>query len=93
MEKVVKKELDMVDKLIEIVHAPQENGADYFIRIGEIIDFIEKYFVMNVCFGDIGEMTLNELRKSLIPQIILHSKFPPLPVSGVWKIEKSKSNT
>lgn len=91
MEKVI-KELDMVDKLIEIVHAPQENGADYFIRIGEIIDFIEKYFVMNVCFGDIGEMTINELREILIPKIILHSQVPPLPVSGVWKYTNAKSD-
>jgi hypothetical protein len=89
MEKVI-KELDMVDKLIEIVHAPQENGADYFIRIFEILDFIEKYFVMNVCFGDIGEMTLNELRDKLIPKIITHSLLPPLKESGVWRLELKK---
>lgn len=71
----VEKELDTVDKLAAIVFAPQINGADYYTRVVEIIDFINSYFCINICSQDASEMTLNELKAILQPKIDLYSQF------------------
>ncbi len=73
--KKVEKQLDTVDKLSAIVFAPQINGADYYTRIVEIIDFIDSYFCINICPQDASEMTLNELKEILQPKIDFYSQF------------------
>ena len=69
------KQLDTVDKLAAIVFAPQQNAADYYKRVVEIIDFIDSYFCINICPQDAGEMTLNELKAILQPKIEFFSKY------------------
>ncbi len=84
--KKVDKQLDTVDKLAAIVHAPQQNGADYYIRIVEIIDFIDSYFLMNICSLDAGELTLNELKALLQPKIDCFSHFVATDKAGVFVV-------
>lgn len=83
------KQLDTVDKLAAIVHAPQQNGADYYKRVVEIIDFIDSYFCINICPEDAGEMTLNELKAKLQPKIEFYSKFVATDVAGVFAIAET----
>lgn len=73
--KNVEKQLDMVDKLSAIVFAPQVNGADYYVRITEIINYLDTYFLMNICPQPAGDMTLNELKAMLQPKIDFLSQF------------------
>ena len=67
------------EKLAEIVFAPQQNAAEYYIRITEMIEFVEGYFLMNieeVIGEEVGDMTLNELKNILKPKIkqLIHFK-------------------
>ena len=88
MEKV-EKQLDTVDKLAAIVFAPQKNGADYYTRIVEIIDFLDSYFLMNICPQDAGEMTLNELKEILQPKIDFYSRFVATDEVGVFEVAET----
>jgi hypothetical protein len=81
-----KKQLDTVDKLAAIVFAPQQNGADYYKRVVEIIDFIDSYFCINICPQDAGEMTLNELKAELQPKIKFYGKFVATDEVGVFEV-------
>lgn len=84
--KTVEKQLDTVDKLAAIVFAPQtKNGADYYERIVEIINFLDSYFLMNICPQDASEMTLNELKAILQPFIDVYSELPPTRESAVYR--------
>ena len=73
--KTVEKQLDTVDKLSAIVFAPQENGADYYTRVVEIIDFLDSYFCINICPQDAGELTLSELKEILLKKISAYNQF------------------
>ena len=84
--KTVDKQLDTVDKLAAIVFAPQKNGADYYIRVVEIIDFIDSYFCMNICPQDAGELTLNELKEILQLKIDFYSQFVATNEVGVFAV-------
>ena len=84
--KTVKKQLDTVDKLAAIVFTEAKNHADYYTRVVEIIDFIDTYFLMNICSQDAGEMTLNELKAILQPKIELFSKFVATDEPGVFTV-------
>jgi hypothetical protein len=89
--KTVEKQLDTVDKLAAIVFAPQQNGADYYKRVVEMIDFIDSYFVMNICPQDASEMTLNELKALLQPKIECFSHFVATDEIGIFVVaEESK---
>ena len=89
--KKVEKQLDTVDKLAAIVFAPQKNGADYYKRMIEMIDFIDGYFLMNICPQDASEMTLNELKALLQPKIDFYSRFVATDEIGVFVVaEESK---
>ena len=79
-------QLDTEKQLSAIVFAPQENGADYYKRVVEIIDFIDGYFCMNICAEDAGEMTLNELKAILQPKIEFFSKFVATDKPGVFAV-------
>jgi hypothetical protein len=87
--KKVEKQLDTVDKLSAIVFAPQTNGADYYTRIVEIIDFLDSYFLMNICPQDAGEMTLNELKQILQPKIDFYSRFVATDEAGVFAVAET----
>jgi hypothetical protein len=70
--------MDTISKLSEVMHATQHTGADYFIRMSEIIEYVESYFLMNiddVAGDDIGELTLNELRSILDAKINFYKQF------------------
>jgi hypothetical protein len=70
--------MDTINKLSEVMHAPQQTGADYYIRMSEIIEYVEGYFLMNiddVAGEDIGELTLNELRSILETKINFYKQF------------------
>ena len=82
----VQQQLSMEAKLSAIVFAPQQNGADYYTRIVEIIDFIDGYFCMNICSEDAGEMTLNELKILLQPRIEHFSRFIATDEVGVFEL-------
>lgn len=82
--KTVEKQLDTVDKLAAIVFAPQKNGADYYKRVVEIIDFIDSYFCINISPQDASEMTLNELKALLQPKIDCFSHFVATDEIGVF---------
>jgi hypothetical protein len=82
------EQLSTVEKLADIVFAPQKNGADYYTRVVEIIDFIDSYFCMNICPQDAGEMTLNQLKAELLPKIDFYSKFVATDVEGVFTVKK-----
>lgn len=85
------KQLDTVDKLAAIVFAPQANGADYYTRVVEIIDFIDSYFCINICPQDASEMTLNELKAMLQPKIAFYSQFVATEKVGFFTLtENSK---
>ncbi len=78
-----------VDKLAAIVFAPQKSGADYYARIVEIIDFLDSYFLMNICPQDAGEMTLNELKEILQPKIDFYSRFVATDEVGVFAVAET----
>ena len=70
--------MDTTEKLAEIVFAPQQNAAEYYIRITEMIEFVEGYFLMNieeVIGNDVGDLTLNQLKNLLKPKIKFFKKF------------------
>lgn len=71
--------MDTTKKLANIIFSQQLNAADYFIRMTEMIDFVEGYFIMNieeVIGEEVGDMTLNELKNILKPKIkkLIHFK-------------------
>jgi hypothetical protein len=80
-------ELEMHEKLSAIVFAPQVNGADYYLRIKEIIDYLDSYFLMNICPQPAGDMTLNELKAILQPKIDFYSRFSTT-ADGVFVVNK-----
>ena len=89
--KTTEKQLDIVEKLSAIVFAPQKNGADYYKRVVEMIDYIDTYFLMNICPQDASEMTLNELKALLQPKIDCFSHFVATDEIGVFVVaEDSK---
>ena len=89
--KTTEKQLDTVEKLSAIVFAPQKNGADYYKRVVEMIDYIDTYFLMNICPQDASEMTLNELKALLQPKIDCFSHFVATDEVGVFVVaEDSK---
>ena len=89
--KTTEKQLDTVEKLSAIVFAPQKNGADYYKRVVEMIDYIDTYFLMNICPQDAREMTLNELKALLQPKIDCFSHFVATDEGGVFVVaEDSK---
>jgi hypothetical protein len=70
--------MNTIDKLCEVMHAPQQTGADYYMRISEIIEYVEGYFLMNiedVVGEDIGELTINELKSILATKINFYNQF------------------
>ena len=84
--KTAQQQLDTVEQLSAIVFAPQKNGADYYTRIVEIIDFIDGYFCMNICQRNAGDMTLNELKELLQPRIEHFSRFIATDKVGVFEL-------
>jgi hypothetical protein len=89
--KTAEKQLDTVEKLSAIVFAPQKNGADYYKRVVEMIDYIDTYFLMNICPQDASEMTLNELKALLQPKIDCFSHFVATDEIGIFVVaEESK---
>ena len=87
--KTTEKQLDTVEKLSAIVFAPQKNGADYYKRVVEMIDYIDTYFLMNICPQDASEMTLNELKALLQPKIDCFSHFVATDVVGVFAVAET----
>ena len=71
--------MDTIDKLCEVMHSPQQTAADNYIRMTEIIDFVEGYFLMNIddVAGrkKIGKFTLNQLKNVLASKIDFYSQF------------------
>ena len=71
--------MNTIDKLCEVMHAPQQTAADNYIRMTEIIDFVEGYFLMNIddVAGrkKIGKFTLNQLKNVLASKIDFYSQF------------------
>ena len=86
--KTAEKQLDTVEKLSAIVFAPQKNGADYYKRVVEMIDYIDTYFLMNICPQDASEMTLNELKALLQPKIDCFSHFVATDEIGVFVVDE-----
>lgn len=71
--------METTKKLANVIFSQQLNAADYFIRMTEMIDFVEGYFIMNieeVIGEEVGDMTLNELKNILKPKIkqLIHFK-------------------
>ena len=78
--------MDTTEKLAEIVLAPQQNAAEYYIRITEMIEFVEGYFLMNIeeaIGNDVGDLTLNQLKNLLKPKIKFFKKFKSIS-NGVF---------
>lgn len=82
--KTAQQQLDTVEQLSAIVFAPQKNGADYYKRVVEMIDFIDGYFCMNICPQDAADMTLKELKALLEPKIEFFSKYVASDKVGVF---------
>ena len=73
-------------KLANVIFAPQTNGAEYYIRMTEMIEFVEGYFLMNiedVIGKEVGEMSLNQLKGLLKPKIKFYKQFKAI-VNGVF---------
>lgn len=76
------------EKLAKLLHAPYETMATPYVKITEIIDFVEGYFLMNIddtAGNAIGDMTLNELRSVLKPKIKHYSKYVSTSQTGVFR--------
>lgn len=76
-----------VEKLTEVMFAPQQTGADYYIRMSEIIDYVESYFLFNIddiAGEDIGELSLNQLKAILEPKISFYKQFIASEQVGVF---------
>lgn len=76
------------EKLAKILHAPYETMAAPYVRITEIIDFVEGYFAMNIdetARCEIDEMSLKDLRSILEPKIKHYSKFVQTKKPGVFR--------
>lgn len=76
------------EKLAKILHAPYETMASPYVRITEMIEFLEGYFLMNIddtAGCDLGKMTLTELRAVLAPKIKHYSKFVATDKQGVFR--------
>lgn len=70
--------MDTNEKIADIVFAPQTNAAEYYIRMNEIIEFVEGYFLMNieeVIDNEVGDLTLNQLKNILKPKIKYFKKY------------------
>ncbi len=71
--------MNTIDKLCEVMHAPQQTGADNYIRMTEIIEYVEGYFLMNIDdiagARKIGKFTLDELKNVLASKIDFYSQF------------------
>jgi hypothetical protein len=73
-------------KLANVIFAPQTNGAEYYIRMTEMIEFVEGYFLMNiedVIGKEVGEMSLNELKGFLKLKIKFYKQFKAI-ANGVF---------
>jgi len=79
--------MNTVEKLVEVMVAPHQTMADNYIRMTEIIDYVESYFLFNVddvVGEDIGELSLNQLKKVLEPKIEFYKQFVATDKVGVF---------
>ena len=79
--------MDTNEKIADIVFAPQTNAAEYYIRMNEIIEFVEGYFLMNieeVIDNEVGDLTLNQLKNILKPKIKYFKEYKSIS-NGIFK--------
>ncbi|OYV80126.1 MAG: hypothetical protein B7X47_04180 [Ferrovum sp. 34-44-207] len=79
--------MNTVEKLVEVMVAPHQTMADNYIRMTEIIDYVESYFLFNVddvVGKDIGGLSLNQLKKVLEPKIEFYKQFVATDRVGVF---------
>jgi hypothetical protein len=71
--------MNTINKLTEIMHAPQKTGADNYMRMAEIIEYVEGYFLMNIDSvagrKKIGKFTLNQLKNVLASKIDFYNQY------------------
>lgn len=80
--------METQQKLSKIVNADCETMASPYIRIAEILDFVQGTFALNIgetARRDIGKMTLDDLRAVLAPRIEHYSKFVATSKPGVFR--------
>jgi hypothetical protein len=79
--------MNTVEKLVEVMVAPHQTMADNYIRMTEIIDYVESYFLFNVddvAGEEIGRLSLNQLKKVLEPKIEFYKQFVATDKVGVF---------
>ena len=79
--------MNTVEKLVEVMVAPHQTMADNYIRMTEIIEYVESYFLFNVddvVGKDIGALSLNQLKKVLEPKIEFYKQFVATDRVGVF---------
>ena len=79
--------MNTVEKLVEVLDAPHQTMADEYIRMNEIIDYVESYFLFNiddVAGEDIRELTLNQLGNVLKPKIAFYKQFVATDKIGIF---------
>lgn len=79
--------MNTVEKLLEVMVAPHQTMADDYIRMTEIIGYVESYFLFNVddvAGEEIGALSLNQLKKVLEPKIEFYKQFVATDKVGVF---------
>jgi len=79
--------MNTVEKLVEVMVAPHQTMADDYIRMTEIINYVESYFLFNVddvAGEEIGRLSLNQLKKVLEPKIEFYKQFVATDKVGVF---------
>lgn len=75
--------------LFNLLNQEKETLADEYIRVTEIIDYVQKYFEFNIddvaYIGDpVGSFTLDQLRGVLDPKITLYKQYTQTSQKGVF---------
>lgn len=82
--------MNVTTKLSEILFADNETMADTYIRVNEIVDFVEGYFLMNIDdvayagVDSVGDLTLTQLKAMLETKIDFYKKFVKTDKVGVF---------
>ena len=86
--------MDVRDLLIDLLNQEKQTMADEYIRVKEILDFIEMYFEFNV--DDLAGESIQHLSIELLRQVMNHKinhykKFVRTDKVGIFALAKDET--
>jgi len=82
------------DVLIGVLNEEKQTMADEYIRVKEMLDFIQLYFEFNIddlAGEEIEDLSIDLLRKVLTHKINHYKKYVRTDVVGVFALAKERS--